>query len=328
MRCFKDCLLAALLSLMPLMAGFSAAEAAYPAEPIRIIVPWPAGGGTDNIARAFAAALEKALDATVLVDNVVGAGGITGTFQVAKAKPDGYTLLLQGSSDLSTAMIFQKTPFTLEDFDFLCAFYSTPTWVLAHKDRGYATLKDFLDAAEKNPGTLTLASATPAGAQLLFAAGIHGYTGGKFRIVPYQGGGPFRKGMLSNEADAGIVHSPVMLPEVKDGLIRVLATGQPLDKITYAPLQKTISLKEMGIPLEVGITRGIMLPKGIATEVRDKLLEACKKAAVSQSFTDFGLQFGFSPIWMEGGDFKKLLVGELATFSTVKEKFMDSQQKQ
>ena len=328
MRSLKYCLWAALLSLLPLTAGLSPAMAAsYPSETVRIIVPWPAGGGTDNIARAFAVALEKSLGATVIVDNVVGAGGITGTFQVAKAKPDGYTLLLQGSSDVTTAMLFQKTPFTLEDFDYLCGFYSTPTWVLSHKDRGYATLRDFLDAAEKNPGTLTLASATPAGAQLLVAAGIHGYTGGKFRIVPYQGGGPFRKGMLGNEVDAGIVHSPIMLPEVKEGLIRVLATGQSLEKINYAPLQKTTTLKEMNIPVEVGITRGIMLPKGIAPEIRAKLLEACKQAAASQSFTDFGLHFGFSPVWMEGEDFKKLMVEELAIFNTVKEKFVDSQQK-
>ncbi|MCL1939331.1 MAG: tripartite tricarboxylate transporter substrate binding protein [Desulfovibrionaceae bacterium] len=327
MRCLKYCLLAAFLSLLSVTAGLSPAKAAYPSEPVRIIVPWPAGGGTDSIARAFAAALEKSLGTTVLVDNVVGAGGITGTFQVAKAKPDGYTLLLQGSSDVTTAMVFQNTPFTLEDFDYLCAFYSTPTWVLAHKDRGYTTLKDFLDAAEKNPGALTLASATPAGAQLLFAAGIHGYTGGKFRIVPYQGGGPFRKGMLSNEVDAGIVHSPIMLPEVKDGLIRVLATGQPLDKIHYEPLRQTITLKEMGIPLEVGITRGIMLPKGTPPEIRAKLLEACKQAAAGPIFTDFGLQFGFSPVWMEGADFKNLLVEELATFTNVKQKFVDTQPK-
>ncbi|MDR0465792.1 MAG: tripartite tricarboxylate transporter substrate binding protein [Deltaproteobacteria bacterium] len=327
MRCLKYCLSAALLLLLPLMVGLAPAKAAYPSEPVHIVVPWPAGGGTDSIARAFAAALEKSLGTSVLVDNVVGAGGITGTFQVAKAKPDGYTLLLQGSSDVTTAMVFQSTPFTLEDFDYLCAFYSTPTWVLAHKDRGYATLKDFLNAAEKNPGTLTLASATPAGAQLLFAAGIHGYTGGKFRIVPYQGGGPFRKGMLSNEVDAGIVHSPIMLPEVKDGLIRILATGQPLDKINYEPARKTTTMKEMGIPLEVGITRGIMLPKGTAPEVRAKLLEACKQAAAGQMFTDFGLQFGFSPVWMEGADFKKLMTEEMATFATVKQKFVDQQQK-
>ena len=327
MRCFKYCLLAALLSLLPVTVGLAPAKAAYPLDPVHIVVPWPAGGGTDNIARAFAAALEKSLGVTVLVDNVVGAGGITGTFQVAKAKPDGYTLLLQGSSDVSTAMVFQQTPFTLEDFDFLCAFYSTPTWVLSHKDRGYATLRDFLDAAEKKPGTLTLASATPAGAQLLFAAGIHGYTGGKFRIIPYQGGGPFRKGMLSNEVDAGIVHSPVMLPEIKEGLIRVLATGQPLDKINYAPLQRTTTMKDMGIPLEVGITRGIMLPKGMDPAVRATLLDSCKKAAASQAFTDFGLQFGFSPVWMEGADFKKLMTEELATFAAVKQKFVDAQQK-
>jgi tripartite-type tricarboxylate transporter receptor subunit TctC len=327
MRNLKYCLLAALLSLLPVTVGLSPAQAAYPSEPVRIVVPWPAGGGTDNIARAFAVALEKNLGTPVLVDNVVVAGGITGTFQVAKAKPDGYTLLLQGSSDVSTAMVFQNTPFKLEDFDFLCAFYSTPTWVLSHKDRGYTTLREFLDAAEKNPGTLTLASGTPAGAQLLCAAGIHGYTGGKFRIVPYQGGGPFRKGMLSNEVDAGVVHSPVMLPEVKEGLIRVLATGQPLDKINYAPLQKTPTLKDTGIPLEVGITRGIMLPNGTPPEIRAKLLEACKQAAASQVFTDFGLQFGFSPVWMEGAEFKKLMTEELATFATVKQKFVDAQQK-
>jgi tripartite-type tricarboxylate transporter receptor subunit TctC len=318
-----------MLSLLPLLltAPLPVAGAAYPTDPVHIIVPWPAGGGTDNIARAFAAALESTLGTTVVVDNVVGAGGITGTFQVAKAKPDGYTLLLQGSSDVSTAMVFQKTPFTLEDFDFLCAFYSTPTWIVSHKDRGYTTFQEFLDAAAKTPGVLTLASGTPAGAQLLMATGIHGYTGGKFRIVPYQGGGPFRKGMLSNEADAGVVHSPVMLPEVKEGIIRVLGTGQPLDKINYEPLRETKTLKEMGIPLEVGITRGIMLPKNTPPEIRAKLLEACKKAASSPAFADFGNKFGFSPIWMEGPDFKKLLSEEVATFAFIKEKFVDTQKK-
>lgn len=323
MRFVKCCLFATVM-LLPLLR-FSAAKADYPAETVHIIVPWPAGGGTDNIARAFAASLEAALGVSVVVDNVVGAGGVTGTLQAAKAKPDGYTLLLQGSSDISTVMVFQKTPFALDNFDFLCAFYSTPTWIVAHKDRGYTDLKSFLETADKNPGKLTMASATPAGAQLLMVAAIHGYTGGKFRIVPYQGGGPFRKGMLSNEVDAGVVHSPIMLPEVKEGIIRVLGTGAPLDKINYEPLRKTKTLNEMGIPFEVGITRGILLPKNIPHDVRAKLLEASKKAASSPAFAEFGIKFGFSPIWMEGQDFRKLLDEEVKTFKEIKEKFVDTQ---
>jgi tripartite-type tricarboxylate transporter receptor subunit TctC len=313
----------ALLFFMPIPPGL----AAYPDETVHIIVPWPAGGGTDSIARAFAAALETSLGTNVVVDNVVGAGGITGTLQAAKSKPNGYTLLLQGSSDVTTAMVFQSTPFTLDDFDFLCAFYSTPTWIVSHKDRGYATLKDFLDAAAKSPGKLTLASGTPAGAQLLMAVGIQGYTGGNFRVIPYQGGGPFRKGMLSNEVDAGVVHSPVMLPEVKEGLMRVLATGRSLDEINYVPLQKTPTLKDLDIPLEVAITRGIMLPKNTPPEIRGKLLEACKNAASSGAFAEFSAKFGFSPVWVEGPEFRKLLTEELATFKTVKEKFVDKQKK-
>lgn len=323
MRFAISCLLA-VATLLPLL-GVPAAKAAYPSEPVHIVVPWPAGGGTDNIARAFAASLEAALGTSVVVDNVVGAGGVTGTLQVVKAKPDGYTLLLQGSSDISTVMVFQKTPFTADDMDFLCAFYSTPTWVVSHKDRGYTDLKSFLDAAEKNPGKLTLASGTPAGAQLLMAAGIHGYTGGKFRIVPYQGGGPFRKGMLSNEVDAGVVHSPVMLPEVKEGMMVVLAAGQPLDKINYEPLRATKTLKDFGIPLEVGITRGILLPKNTPAEIRIKLLEACKKAASSPAFAEFGAKFGFAPIWMDGPAFRMLLDNEVKTFKEIKEKFVDTQ---
>ncbi|MDR2572826.1 MAG: tripartite tricarboxylate transporter substrate binding protein [Desulfovibrio sp.] len=313
---------AALLLSLPVI---SAAKTDYPAEAIHIIVPWPAGGGTDNIARAFAASLESTVGANVVVDNIVGAGGVTGTLQAARAKSDGYTLLLQGSSDISTVMVFQTPPFTLDDFDFLCAFYSTPTWIVAHKDRGWTDLKSFLDAADKNPGKLTMASATPAGAQLLMVAAVHGYTGGKFRIVPYQGGGPFRKGMLSNEVDAGVVHSPVMLPEVKEGMMRVLAVGSPLDKINYEPLRGTKTLKEMGIPFTVGITRGILLPKNTPPAIRAKLLEACKKAASSPAFAEFGTKFGFNPIWMEGPDFRGLLDEEVKTYREIKEKFVDTQ---
>jgi len=275
----------------------------YPSKTIHMVVPWKAGGGTDSIGRGFAEAMKSVIDQAVVVDNISGAGGVTGSIKVAKSKPDGYTLLMNGTTDMTAALTFKDLPLSLDDFAYIGGFFLSPTWVLCHKDRGYKDLADFLAQAKAKPGQLTLGTAGPAGAQMIMASAIKGYTGADFRIIPYSGG--------------------VLLAEVKAGMIKVLGTGMPLDKITYAPVRNTPTLKDIGIPVEIGITRGIYVTKATPESITAKLSEIVEKAAKSETFKKFGDRFGFAPIWVPGPDFEKQIKAELKLFKEIKAKYID-----
>ena len=295
----------------------------YPDKTIHIVVPWKAGGGTDAIGRGFAEALKTVVDVSVVVDNISGAGGVTGTVKVANSRPDGYTLLMNGTTDMTAVLTFKKVPFSLDDLAYIGGFFTSPTWVLCHKDRGYKDLEDFLAKAKEKPGDLTVGTAGPAGAQMLMASAIKGITGADFRIIPYSGGNDLKKALIGNQVDAGIIHAPVLLAEVKSGLIKVIGTGMSLEKITYPPVRGTKTLKDIGIPIEVGITRGIFVPKDTPSDITSRLSQLVEKAAKSDRFMEFGNKFGFSPVWIPGPEFEKQIRSELALFKDIKKKYID-----
>jgi len=300
-----------------------AQTAEYPGKTIHLVVPWKAGGGTDAIGRGFAEALKTVVDVSVVVDNISGAGSVTGTVKVAKSRPNGYTLLMNGTTDMTAVLTFKKVPFSLDDLTYIGGFFTSPTWVLCHKDRGYKDLQDFLAKVKANPGDLTVGTAGPAGAQMLMASAIKGITGADFRIIPYSGGKDLKKALIGNQVDAGIIHAPVLLAEVKAGLIKILGTGMPLDKITYPPARDIKTLKDIGIPIEIGITRGIYVPKATPPDITSRLSEFVEKAAKSERFKEFGNKFGFAPIWVPGPEFEKQIRSELALFKDIKAKHID-----
>lgn len=304
------------------MAEGSAETADYPSKTIHMVVPWSAGGGTDSIGRGFAEAMKEA-GANVVVDNISGAAGMTGSIQVAQAEPDGYTILMNGDTDILAALTFADVPLTLDDFTYIGGFYSTPTWILSHQDSGITSMEQFLEEAEKNPGQMTLGSATPAGAQMIMAAAIKGQTGLNFRIIPYQGGADLKKALLGNQVNAGIIHAPVLLAEAKAGVINVIGTGEPLDKITYEPVRDTPTLEDIGIPVAMGITRGIYVPKDTPEDVVDKLTEIVRTAAESESFREFGEKFGFAPTWIPGSEYEQNMREQFEVFQTVKAQYID-----
>lgn len=319
-------LLAMAAALFVLLLGCgtgSALAGTYPEKTIHIVVPFKAGGGTDSIARALAEAIKAQVDQAVVVDNIDGAGGLTGCIKVAQGAPDGYTLLLTGSSDLTAALTFTDSPLNLDQFAYIGGVFKSPTWVLSHKDRGYKTLKEFLDAAKANPGKLTLGSGTPAGAQMLMSSAIKGISGLDFRIVPYAGGNDLKKALLGNQVDIGIIHAPVMLGEVQAGLINVIGTGMPLDRIVAENLRNTPTLADAGIPIEVGITRGVFVAKNTPAPVVARLTELVKNAAASPAFAEFGKGFGFQPLWIPGADFEKLVRNEFVLFKDIKKKYIE-----
>ena len=299
------------------------ALAAYPDKPIRIIVPYKAGGGTDSIARGFVSAFSKAAGVDVVITNVNGGAGSKGIIQVMKAKPDSYNLILTGSTDIIGLSTFRKMPFkSIGSLTPVGGIYTTPTYVLAHKDRGYKTLEEVIEKSKANPGKLIAGIGGKFGAHDVLANAVNGYKNAGFRIVAFDGGAMLKKATIANEVDICIIHSPVLLNEVKAGLLNVIGTGGSLAKITYPPIQKTKTLREMGIPADVGVTRGVWAPKGTPKDVIAKLEKFIEVATNSEEFKKFGNNFGFAPKYYTSSQFLDLLNLEQGVYTDIKGKFM------
>ena len=294
----------------------------FPNQTLRMIVPWGAGGGTDVIARALAAGMEGPAGQTVIIDNITGAAGATGSFQASQARADGYTMLLNGSSDLTAPMVFQDLPFDLDAFRYVGGVFVTPTWMVSPAERGYQTFDDLVAAANANPNEVTVGVGGATNAHALMAHAVRGYLNLPVRIINYQGGADLNRALLANEVHAGVIHSPVMLNETREGLINVLVSGGSLEGITYEPLHGTPTLADVGMPFEIGVTRGIMVPAGTPDAVVERLAEIAREATLSDGFAEFGARFGFAPVWLDGPEFEAVVRGELETFTGIFREFI------
>jgi len=297
------------------------AKAEFPDNTIHLILPWKAGGGTDTIVRGYQQAFEKAAGVTVVIDNINGAKSVTGTLKAAKAKGDGYTVLFNGSLDVTSNLAMKPLPYKVSSFKAVGGVYTTPTWFITNTKRPYKDFQDFLDAAKANPGQLSMGTA--GSTHTLLSHALKGATGLNFKIVPFSGGADLKKAMIGNEVDIGQFHSPVMINEIKAGIIRPLAATAPMDGINYGPAQKLKTLKDYGIDLPpVQITRGMMVPKSTPDAVVAKLEAIAKTAAMDPSFAKFGDTFGFKPVWVSAKDYGKQLQDEVELLTDIKNKYI------
>ncbi len=294
--------------------GSLSASAAYPDKPIHMVVPWAAGGGTDVVARALAESMKNYIDVQVLVENITGAGGSAGNKKVADAEADGYTILFNGDTDILGSVTVMNAGYTLDSFKYIGGVFYSPTWIITNAESGLNSFDDFIKQSKANPGKMILGSTTPSGAQMVMCAAIQEKTGAPFRIIPYQGGKDISKALLGNQTHAGVIHAPVMLPEIKAGIIKVIGTGGSLANCTYEPVRNMKTLKETGINVEMGIYRGVMVPKNTPDNVVKALTEVVKKAALSDEFKEFGERFGFLPQWCDGPTYEKSIKAQLQGF--------------
>lgn len=290
----------------------------YPSDTIRIVVPWRAGGGTDSIARALATPMEEASGQSVIVENVTGGAGNAGMLAVKNARTDGYTMLLNGSSDVTAPIVFRNVPFSLDDYVCVGGVYSTPAWILSNSERGFKTFGDYVAAAKENPGKLSLGVTDLATPDHVLAEALVKKSGIEVRIIPFNGGAPLKKALLGNQVDAGVLIAPVMLNEVKSGIANVLVSGGPLGNINHEPLHSAEIPADYGVPIEIGAVRGVFLPKGVSADVVAKAEEIVGKAAQSASFKEFGDNFGFAPVWMPGDQFCEFMKEEDTIYRSIK----------
>jgi tripartite-type tricarboxylate transporter receptor subunit TctC len=252
-------------------AAAGAQAQAYPAKVIRLVLPFPPGGGTDLVGRMLAQKLSVPLGQQVVVENRAGAGGRIGAEVVAKSPPDGYALLLAGSSVLATGpALYARLPFEMpKDFAPISLVAYTAYAVIMHPLVPARTVKDLVALARARPGRLTYAS-SGQGSQAHLAGELFSIMAGvKMIHVPYKGSSPGTLSVLAGETDLMFSNILAALPSVKNGRLRALAVTTP-ERSAFLPGVPTVA--ESGLRgFEARQIYGVLAPAGTPRDIVTRL---------------------------------------------------------
>jgi tripartite-type tricarboxylate transporter receptor subunit TctC len=253
-------------------------SAAYPDRPVKMVVPWAAGGDTDNIFRPFAQLFQKQLGQTVVIANVGGASGTRGAKEVKDSPADGYTLYAVHDYIHSTYWA-GVADLQYTDFEPICLISSTASVLTASPKTPWKSMQELISDAKARPGQITV-GATLASTSHFFPALIEKATGAKFKYVSYEGLAPRMNAILGGHVDL-TDSNLTQKGKVEAGQLKFL--GIATEK-RHPELPNVPTLKELGINVVFDVNRGIMVPKGSPAEVITKLGTACAAAAKEPEF--------------------------------------------
>src|SRR5512145_2730694 len=253
-------------------------HAAYPERPVRLIVPWAAGGDTDNIFRPFAQVWQKHLGQTVVIANVGGASGTRGAKEAKDAPPDGYTLYSVHEYIHSTYYA-GVADVQYNDFEPICLISSTPSLLTANPKTPRKSCQEFPADAKARPGQFRV-GATLASTSHFFPALIEKATGLKFKYVSYEGLAPRMNAILGGHIDL-TDSNLTQKGKVEAGQLKFLAIAT---ERRHPEMPSVPTLKELGVNVVYDVNRGIMAPKGTPADVLAKLGSACAAAAKEPEF--------------------------------------------
>ena len=270
------------------------AQGAYPSRTVRWIVPYPAGGGSDFLARTVGAALEKPLGQAVVIENRPGASTMIGAEAVARAPADGYTVLSADNGTLVfNSALYRKMPYdAAKDFVAVGLMARFPLIVVANPTTGWKTMADFVAAAKARPGQLAHASAG-AGSPHHLAMELVKQRAGIFVVhIPYRGAAPAVQDLLGNQVPTMVIDTAVGLPYIRSG--KLIALGV-LSRQRLAALPNVPTLEEQGISdAEVFAWQGMVAPAGtpreIVSRLNAELVKAISSPDVSRRLVEFGLE--------------------------------------
>jgi len=271
--------IAALGAALPLAV---LAQADYPNKPVKIIVPFPAGGTSDVMGRLVAEELGKIFKQSFIVENIGGAGGVIGTERGAKAAPDGYTLIQTGVGQSAVAHGLEPFPKYNSNTDFihLSQVHSGPNVLVVHPSTPFRTLKELVDYAKANPGKLDYGY-TPAASGHM-AMEQFKQTAGIFMLgIPYRGGGPMMTDILGGTIKMMFINQDVALQHVKAGKLRPLAVSSTQRNPLYPDVPTVAESGYKGF--EALSWSGMSAPKGTPQPIIDKLEAAMVQAMQSPS---------------------------------------------
>jgi tripartite-type tricarboxylate transporter receptor subunit TctC len=286
--------IAVALAWVTSLAG-SAAFAAYPERPITMVVPFSAGGPTDTVARLVAQSMSKTLGQQVVVENVGGAGGTLGAARVAKADPDGYTVLLHHIGQATAATLYRKLPYEVRsDFAPIGLITDVPMTIVAKKDFPANNLAELVAYVKANPDKVTLANAGVGAASHLCGMLFMQALGTTLTTVPYKGTGPAMNDLTAGQVDLMCDQTTNTTAQIKGGAIKAYAVTTPA-RITSMPDLPTT--KEAGLPtVQVAVWHGLYAPKGTPSAVVDKLAQALQTALKDQTVKARFAELGTEPV--------------------------------
>ena len=269
----------AAIAVIGLIAASTTAWAEFPVKPITLVVPFSAGGPSDKIARDLAEAMRKPLDQTVVVDNTAGAGGTIGAARVARATPDGYTLLVHHIGMSTAPTLYKKLPYkTLEDFEYLGLINEAPSILIGRPGLTATHLAELRTWISANDGKVNLANAGVGSASHLCSLVLQATLKSKMTLVPYKGTAPAMTDMMGGQVDLMCEQAINAVPQIEAKKVKVYGvTSQqrmPLPVLTQVP-----TLAEAGLTgFEMSVWHGVYAPKGTPPAVLAKLNAAIRTA--------------------------------------------------
>jgi tripartite-type tricarboxylate transporter receptor subunit TctC len=275
--------------------GGGSAAGNYPDQNITFVVPFSAGGPTDTVTRMISDPMAKELGGRIVVQNVEGAGGTVAAAEVARAEPDGYTVLMHHIGMSTAPALYKNLGYKpLEDFEMIGLVTEVPMTIVARKDFPPATLQDLVAYVKANAGKVTLANAGIGAASHLCGLLFQHAAGVKLQEVPYQGTGPALTDLVGGQVDFMCDQTTNTSGQIAASKVKAYAVTTP-ERVKSLPDLPTTT--EAGMPqLQVSVWHGLYVPTGTPQEIVQKLSDALKKALADQGVIDKMAKLGTAPV--------------------------------
>ena len=263
----------------------------YPNRPLRLVVPFSAGGAADVPGRILTQKMSEALGHQVVVDNRAGAGSTIGADQVAKAPPDGYTLLTISNTHFVSAALYKKLPYdSVTDFAPVTQVTSAPNIIVVHPSLPVRTVKELIALAKAKPGKIDYASSGNGSTQHLTGALFTKMAGIEMTHIPYRGSGPATADLLSGQVTVGFPGIAGMLPQIKAGKLRALAvtSARRSPELPQIPTVAEAGIKGYEVTAWFGVAAPKGTPRDIVMKLHTELLRILKNPDVQRQLLNAG----------------------------------------
>ena len=307
---------AALLGLALTAVSMSLFAQSYPNKPVKIIVPFAAGGSADNYARFLGKGLQDALGQSFVVENRPGAGSVIGTDAVAKSAADGYTLLMMSNTQTVNETLVKGKPYQLmRDFVAIAPVNFSDLVLVANPAAGFSNLKDMTAQAKARPGKINYAS-SGTGTPYHMAGELFKSMAGVYLVhIPYRGSSGARTDVIGGQVDVMFDAVTTMAEQIKAGKVKAIATT---GKVRSDVLPDVPTMAEAGLAgYEATLWLGLLAPKGTPKDVVDKLNAAVSKIASQPDVKQLWNKQGAVPMVMTPVEFDKYLQDDIAKWARV-----------
>ncbi len=316
MNTFNAVVRMVLLCLLIAIAGSAAAQQAYPSKPIRFIVPFPPGGSTDPLARMAAQKMTEAWGQQVIVDNRPGGNTIIGTEAVAKAAPDGYTILLAGIPLVTGISLYPNIPYdATKDFAPVATIARSEFVLVVHPSLPANNLQEFIALAKSKPGELDYGSSGTGGSLHLAGELFNVIAGVKLQHIPYKGSGPLISDLIGGQVGLSFQTPIATIAHIRSGRLKAIAvTGAARS----SALPQIATFTEAGLPgFDVNIWYGIVAPAGTPRTIVDKMSTEVARSLAMPDVRKYLSNQGMEPFISTPEQVAALIKADIAKYAKI-----------